>query len=187
MNRSRTARLAVGATSALAVVAFAAGTASAHVSIEEDEVVAGESAIVTLAFGHGCEASPTAELRIQMPESIPTVTPTINPGWDVEKVTETLDEPIEGAHGEQITERVSEVVYTAKEPIPDGFRDTFELSVSIPEDAAGTTIYFPTIQSCVDGESPWIEVPADGQDPEELESPAPGVAVVAAEDAAGLG
>jgi uncharacterized protein YcnI len=78
-------------------------------------------------------------------------------------------------------------VYTAKEPIPDGFRDTFELSVSIPEDAAGTTIYFPTIQSCVDGESPWIEIPAEGQDPEELESPAPGVAVVAPEDAAGLG
>jgi uncharacterized protein YcnI len=187
MNRSRTVRFAAGATSALAIGVFATGTASAHVSIEEDEVVAGESAIVTLAFGHGCEGSPTAELRIQMPESIPSVTPTINPGWDVEKVTEELDEPLEGAHGEQITERVSEVVYTAKEPIPDGFRDTFELAVSVPEDAAGSTIYFPTIQSCVDGESAWIEIPAEGQDPDELELPAPGVAVVAAEDAAGLG
>ena len=154
-------------------------TAAAHVSIEEDEVAAGSSAIVTFAFSHGCEGSPTTQVRIQMPESIPTVAPTINANWDVEKVTETLDAPIEGAHGEQITERVSEVVYTARTPVEDGFRDTFELSVTIPEDAAGQTIYFPTIQTCEAGETAWIEIPAEGQDPDELESPAPGVDVVA--------
>jgi uncharacterized protein YcnI len=152
------------------------------VSIQEDEVAAGSSAIITFAFGHGCEGSPTTQVRIQMPESIPTVTPTINANWDVEKVTETLDTPIEGAHGEQITERVSEVVYTARTPVEDGFRDTFELSLTVPEDAVGQTIYFPTIQTCEAGESPWIEIPAEGQDPEELESPAPGVEVVAPTD-----
>jgi uncharacterized protein YcnI len=54
-----------------------------------------------------------------------------------------------------------------------------ELGVSIPEDAVGQTIYFPTIQTCEDGEAAWIEIPAEGQDGEELELPAPGVAVVA--------
>ena len=135
----------------------------------EDEVAAGSSAIVTFSFSHGCEGSPTTQVRIQMPESIPTVAPTVNANWDAEKVMETLDAPIEGSHGEQITERVSEVVYTAKTPIADGYRDTFELSVNIPEDAAGTTIYFPTIQTCEAGETAWIELPAEGQDPEELE------------------
>ena len=52
----------------------------------------------------------------------------VNPNWDVEKVMETLDEPIHGEHGE-ITERVGEVVYTAKTPLPDGYRDAFTLSL----------------------------------------------------------
>ena len=99
---------------------------------------------------------------------------------------EALDAPIEGGHGEQITERVAEVVYTAKTPVLDGYRDVFVLSVPIPADAAGTTMSFPTIQTCEAGETAWIEIPAEGQDPEELESPAPSVAVVeATEDAHG--
>jgi periplasmic copper chaperone A len=179
MNISRPARLVVGLGAGVALALAAGSSAAAHVTIQEDQVAAGSSAILTFAFSHGCEGSPTTKVRIQLPESIPTVAPTINPGWDAEKVTEALDTPIEGSHGEQITERVSEVVYTAHTPIEDGFRDTFELSVSIPEDAAGETIYFPTIPTCETGETAWIEIPAEGQDPEELESPAPGVEVVA--------
>jgi hypothetical protein len=75
---------------------------------------------------------------------------------------------------------VSEVVYTAKTPLPDGLRDAFVLSLQVPEDAAGTVLYFPTIQECEDGETAWIELPEAGQDGEELEAPAPGIAVVAA-------
>jgi len=52
------------------------------------------------------------------------------------------------------------------------------LSVAIPEDAAGTTLFFPTIQTCESGETAWIEIPAEGQDHDDLESPAPGVTVV---------
>jgi uncharacterized protein YcnI len=184
MKSSRPVRLVAGLGAAVGLVVAAGTSAAAHVSIAEDEVVAGSSAIVTLTFSHGCEESPTTQLRIQMPESIPTVSPTIDANWDIEKVVETLDEPITGAHGEQITERVSEVVYTAKTPVADGFRAAVELAVTIPEDAAGQTIFFPTIQTCAAGETAWIEIPAEGQDPEELESPAPGVAVVAAEEGA---
>ena len=157
-----------------------ASSASAHVTIAEQEAAAGAYTLLTFGVPHGCEGSPTTTVRIQMPESIPQVTPTINPGWDVEKVTTTLDEPIEAGHGEQITERVSEVVYTAKTPLPDGYREAFVLSVQMPEDAAGTTLYFPTVQECEQGETAWIELPADGQDGEELEAPAPSIAVVAA-------
>ncbi len=179
------ARLVAGLGAGLGLAVALGATAAAHVSIQEDEVVAGESAIVTFAFSHGCEGSPTTEVRIQMPESIPTVSPTINANWDVEKVTEALDAPIEGSHGEQITERVSEVIYTARTPVEDGFRDTFELSVTVPEDAAGQTIYFPTIQTCETGESAWIEIPAQDQSADDLESPAPSVVVVAASEGEG--
>lgn len=179
-----TARLAarLAAASAVGVLAAvaAAGSASAHVTIAEEEVAAGSYALLTFSVPHGCDGSSTTEVRIQMPESMPTVTPTVNANWDVEKVTEELDPPVEGSHGEQITERVAEVVYTARTPLLDGYRDAFVLSVQIPEDAAGQTLYFPTIQTCEEGETAWIELPAEGQDADELEAPAPSVVVVEA-------
>lgn len=152
--------------------------ASAHVTIAEPEHEAGAYTLLTFGVPHGCEGSPTTELRIQMPESIPLVTPTVNPNWDVDKRMEELAEPIDAGHGEQLTERVSEVVYTAKTPLEDGYREAFVLSVQMPEDAAGETIYFPTIQTCETGETAWIEIPEAGDDPEALAAPAPSIEVV---------
>jgi len=175
-------QVAVGGLILAGAAVVGSGVASAHVTVQEDSVAAGEFAVVTIAVPHGCEESPTTQVRIQMPETIPGVTPTINAGWDVEKVMETLAEPIQGEHGE-ITERVSEVVYTAKTPLPDGYRDTFALSIKVPDDASGL-MFFPTVQLCEVGESGWIEIPADGQDPFELEKPSPFVNVVASTDSA---
>jgi periplasmic copper chaperone A len=175
-------QVAVGGLILAGAAVVGSGVASAHVTVQEDSVAAGEFAVVTIAVPHGCEESPTTQVRIQMPETIPGVTPTINAGWDVEKVMETLAEPIQGEHGE-ITERVSEVVYTAKTPLPDGYRDTFALSIKVPDDASGL-MFFPTVQICEVGESDWIEIPADGQDPFELEKPSPFVNVVASTDSA---
>ena len=175
-------RVSVGGLILAATAVVGAGVASAHVTIQEDSVVAGEFAVVTIAVPHGCDGSSTTEVRIQIPETIPSVTPTINAGWDVEKVMEALAEPIQGEGGE-ITERVSEVVYTAKTPLPDGYRDAFALSLRVPDDASGL-MFFPTVQLCEVGESDWIELPADGQDPFELEKPSPFVNVAASTDSA---
>jgi uncharacterized protein YcnI len=169
---------AVGVT--LAGVAGVAGTASAHVGIAEGEVTAGAYEILTFGVPHGCGDSPTTEVRIQIPESMPTPTPTVNANWDVEKVMETLDAPVDAGHGATIDERVAEVVYTARTPLPNGYRDAFQLSVRIPDDAAGQTLYFPTVQTCEEGETRWIEIPGEGQRADDLESPAPAVAVLAA-------
>src|SRR5699024_8102726 len=72
---------------------------------------------------------------------------------------------------------------TADTPVPDGQRDAFELSLQIPEEAADSTLYFPTVQTCEEGETAWVQIPDDGQDAHDLESPAPSVEVVAAEEA----
>lgn len=184
MNRFRPIRLGATALTAGGLIVLAtSGNVFAHVSIAEEEVAAGSTALITFQFSHGCDGSPTSEVRIQMPAEVASVTPTVNANWDVARTMEALDTPIEGSHGEQITERVAEVVYTAKTPLADGFRDTFVLSVPIPEDAAGTTLYFPTIQTCEAGETAWIEIPAEGQDHDDLESPAPSIAVVEADEA----
>ncbi|PVH27711.1 DUF1775 domain-containing protein [Pararhodobacter oceanensis] len=43
--------------------------------------------------------------------------------------------------------------------------------------AVGSTVYFPVVQECANGAERWIEIPAEGQDPHELEGPAPGVEI----------
>ncbi|GAA4803645.1 YcnI family protein [Nocardioides caeni] len=172
MQFRRTALPIAATTAALGIVALSAGAASAHVTVTPSTTAAGSYAVLTFSVGHGCEGSPTTKLAIQLPEEIPAVTPTINPGWTIEKVVEKLDEPVQDAHGNELTERVSQVVYTAKTPLEDGYRDTVALQVQLP-DAAGKTLAFPVVQSCVEGQTGWTELAAEGQDAEELASPAP--------------
>lgn len=166
-------------TAALGIVALSAGAASAHVSVSPNTTAAGGYAVLTFSVPHGCEGSPTSKIEIAMPEAIPSVTPTVNPNWSVQKVSEKLAEPIKDAHGNELTERVSKVVYTAKTPLEDGYRDTMELSLQLPE-KEGETLSFPVIQTCVKGQTAWNETAADGQDPETLEHPAPAFTVTAA-------
>lgn len=173
---NRTSLLAIPA--ALGLVVLSAPAASAHVTVTPTETAAGAYTVLTFSVGHGCDGSPTTTIAIQIPEGINSVSATRQPFYDVEKVIEPLDPPVTGSHGEEITERVDQVVYTATTPLPDGQRDTFELSVQLPEDAAGETLTFPSIQTCEQGETAWTEVAAEGA--EEPEHPAPAFEVTEA-------
>lgn len=159
-----------------------AGAASAHVGVTPSDTAAGSYTVLTFSVPHGCDGSPTTEVAIQVPEGINTVTPSRSPFYDLDQTIDQLAEPIAGSHGEEITERTSVVTYTATTPLPDGQRDTLELSVQLPEDAEGETLAFPVIQTCEEGETAWTEVAADGQSEDDLESPAPTVTVTAAGD-----
>ena len=180
-TRPLAARILLGVTAAGTGLLLTALPASAHVTVGEGDYHAGSYVVLPFSVPHGCDGSPTTKIRIQMPESIPTVTPTVNPNWDIELVKETLDTPIDLGEGRTLTERITEVDYTAKTPLPAEYRDVFDLSLQLPEDAKGTTIAFPIIQQCVEGQTDWTQIPAEGQDPDELEHPAPAIAVVETE------
>ena len=164
---------------ATALVALAAAPAGAHVSATPSVANAGAFTVLTMSVPHGCDGSPTTGIEIQVPESVISVTPTRNPLYDLEVNIQQLDEPLTDAHGNEVTERVGSIVYTATTPLPEGQRDTFELSFQVP-DAAGETLVFPTIQTCEQGRTGWIEVPEEGQDGEELEHPAPSFEILPA-------
>jgi uncharacterized protein YcnI len=184
MIGSRRSRLATLAITAAAVVSLSGALpASAHVTVKPEGAAAGSYTVLRFALSHGCEGSATTEIAIQIPEEFATVAPGINQGWTVEKVMENLATPIPDGHGGEYTERVAEVVYTAKEPLQDGYYDSFDMSVRLPEDAAGKTLYFPTIQTCEEGETAWIQIPEEGQSADDLESPAPAFAVTEADAA----
>lgn len=161
-----------------AVIALAAiSPASAHVTASAANAAAGSYTLVTIGVPHGCDGSATTEIAIQIPEAFASVTPGVNQGWTVEKVFTDLATPVSDGHGGEYTERVSEVVYTAKEPLQDGFYDSFVISLRLPEDTAGQTLYFPTIQTCEEGEAAWIQIPEEGASGDDLEMPAPSITV----------
>jgi periplasmic copper chaperone A len=182
LNRSFVRACALPA--AAAVVLLTSGVASAHVTISPGEGAAGSFGVFTASVGHGCDGSPTTTITIQLPEQLLAITPTRNPLWDVEKVMEELAEPVTDAHGNEITERVSQVVYTAKDPLPDGYRDAFELQFQVP-DVVGETLVFPVVQACEKGETAWVETAEEGA--EEPEHPAPTVTVLPADEGGGHG
>ncbi|MFO6453250.1 MULTISPECIES: YcnI family protein [unclassified Aeromicrobium] len=172
---TRTAAVLLGST---ALVAGTAAAASAHVSVTPSSTAAGSYAVLTFSVGHGCEASPTTQLTFQIPEEVIAVTPTVNPNWTVEKKIEKLESAVKGSHGSEYTERVAEVVYTAKTPLADGLRDTVSLQLPLPEEE-GEKLVFPVIQTCEKGETAWTQTYEEGQD--EPESPAPFITTTAAE------
>ena len=178
---TRTVRLLAAGVGATALTLALPWPAAAHVSLQADTTAAGARALLTLAVPHGCEGAPTTRIAVQIPEGLESVTPTVNPGWTVAKRSEKLASPVTNQHGTAVTSRVAEVVWTARDPLPDGYRDTLVLQVPLPEDAAGRQLAFPTVQTCTTGETSWTQVPAPGQDPDALERPAPTVTVTAAE------
>lgn len=179
---------------ALSTTAVAAGTAalmlagigaaSAHVGATPDTTAANSNALLTFAIPHGCGEASTTKVTITLPSELNDAQPTVNPNWTAAKVMEQLPAPKKLADGTSITKRTSQIVYTAKAPLSHELRDVLVLSVKLP-DAAGKTVYFPTLQTCETGQVDWSQVPAAGQDEESLKNPAPSVTITAAAPAAG--
>jgi uncharacterized protein YcnI len=187
MRFSRTFKttLALGATAGL--MALGLGAASAHVEATPDSTAANSYSLLTFSVTHGCSGSPTTSLKITLPEELNSVTPTVNPNWTISESTEKFTTPRTLADGSKITERTSAVTYTAKTPLDPHQRDTFTLSLQVP-DTAGKTLYFPTLQTCEKGTTDWKDIPAAGASEDSVQSPAPSLTVTAADaTAAGHG
>ena len=159
--------------------AVAAAPAAAHVTIDPAEGPADGYATLRVQVPHGCGDSPTRVVRVRIPETVPSVTPQVHPGWEV-TTREGPKDAVE-LHGETVTRGVEEVIWTATEadPLPSDRLDLFGMSVKLPAGKAGDPVYFPVVQECVKGESAWIQVPRAGEAEEDLESPSPAVTLTA--------
>jgi periplasmic copper chaperone A len=154
-SRRATARIAVS----LATVGFAlvgAGAAVAHVHSVPEKVTAGASTTVSFVIGHGCAGSPTTKVAVRVPAGLTKVKAVAPKGW---KAT------IAGS-----------VVTFGGGTLQDKRKASFGVSFTAPTKVG--TLSFPTVQTCVAGETRWIDPPlANGDEPE---NPAPIVTVIAA-------
>lgn len=166
----KTPRGALVAALAAGLVLAAPAAAQAHVGVSPDAITPEGSAVLAFSFTHGCENSPTTALRITMPDGLTSVSPTIDAAWDV--AVERADNGL-----------VSAVSYTATAPIPHDLRGEVTMAVRLGEDAP-ETLAFPVEQQCETGVNEWVEIAEEGEDPHDLDSPAPVVTVGDTADAA---
>lgn len=165
-GRRRAAAVTTGGLAAALVLASPVA-ASAHVHVTPSSTQAGATSMLEFSFSHGCDGSPTTAVEVTVPDEIASVALIANPGWDV---------------ASELVDGVRTVVFTADEPMPDGVRETLEVEVTLPEDAAdGTVLAFPALQVCETGETLWGELEADS------ETPAPTLTIGEAADAHGHG
>ncbi|GLR84993.1 YcnI family copper-binding membrane protein [Bradyrhizobium iriomotense] len=149
--------------------------ASAHVSLETKQAIAGGSYKAVFAVPHGCAGSPTVKIRVQIPEGVIAVKPMPKAGWSVDVVEGKYTGEYD-YHGNKVSSGAKEVVWSGGK-LPDHNYDEFVISTFLTDSLKpNTTLYFPVVQECEKGVSRWIEIPAEGAArSHEGKSPAPGV------------
>jgi uncharacterized protein YcnI len=170
---SRTAFLAI-----IAAAAFAASSASAHVTLEGREATVGASYKAVFVVPHGCAGSATTKIRVQIPEGVIGVKPMPKAGWNLEAIKGKYASAYD-FHGAKLSEGVKEVVWSGGK-LPDEFYDEFVVSTFLTATLKpGTMLYFPVVQECEQGVSRWIDIPADPAHAHDSRWPAPGVKLIA--------
>jgi periplasmic copper chaperone A len=153
-----------------------AGTALAHVTLEQQQAESGAYYKAVLRVGHGCEGLPTTAVRVQLPSGFQGAKPMPKAGWTLAVKTDKLTTPYDN-HGKQITEDVTEISWTVKSPdfaLKDNEYDEFILRgrAAMPAGAA----WFKVSQLCKDGakegSNPWTEIPTQGTNTRGLKYPA---------------
>ncbi|MFF2634023.1 YcnI family protein [Microbacterium sp. NPDC058021] len=160
----RRARLTAGVLAGTALALAAPLAASAHVHVDPADATAGGSTVLTFSSSHGCDSSPTTGFTIDIPEGVAGIAPHAQAGWTIERVGADAGVP-------------TQVVFTADAPIESGLLTTVSMQVTFADDLAGETVAFPVLQECVEGSTDWAEIAEDGQDPHDLDAPAPVVTV----------
>ncbi|WP_226782888.1 YcnI family protein [Oceaniglobus trochenteri] len=159
----------------LTALALSTSAAFAHSSFETPQAQQGSTYLGKIGIGHGCAGEPTLKVRVQIPEGVIAVKPVPKAGWTLEVVTGAYEQSYD-YYGTQLTEGVKELIWTGE--LPDAYFDQFAFRGKLTDRlAAGTTVYFPVVQECANGAERWIEIPAEGQDPHDLEDPAPGIKI----------
>ena len=156
----------------LASLALLAPTAQAHVTLEYPVATAGQNYKATFKIGHGCGASPTRVVEVDIPAGVQSAKPMPKPGWALEVTREKLAQPYT-SHGRSVSEDTTRIRWTAKteaDMLQSGHYDEFVLVGTLPP--RGDKLYWPVRQLCPQGRLDWTEVPAGGQRWDDLKSPA---------------
>jgi len=162
---------------AIAIAAIAPSAAQAHIVFADPQAPADGYYAGFLRVTHGCGASATTSVRVEIPAGIASARPQPKAGWTLTIEKAPLAQPIKGEGGAAITERVAAIVWTGS--LPSDQFDQFGIMMKLPS-AAGP-LYFPTTQRCVEGINAWTNIPASPEAWHATPMPAPMLIVTSAD------
>ncbi len=156
----------------LPLLLLVAGTAQAHVVLEEPAALAGGSYRASFRIGHGCGSSPTTGIQVFIPAGVRGAKPMPKAGWTLTTRREPLAKPYDN-HGKTVREDVVEISWTAQSPasaLPDDWYEEFVLRATLPAQAGA--LWFRVLQTCASGQLDWADVPAQGTSTRGMKTPA---------------
>ena len=181
MRRSLRILLVTTAASAIAVLGFAAA-AQAHVTVDPSEAPQGGYAKLSFRVPDENDSASTTKIQVFLPTDEPVAEVLVEPvpGWTAQVATTKLANLITTDDGDQVTEAISQVTWTATSAdsaIKPGQFEEFPISLGpLPKSGSMT---FKTLQTYSDGNVVrWIDLSTPGQ--AEPEHPAPMVKLTAA-------
>jgi uncharacterized protein len=173
-------------TLALAGALLAVPAASAHITVNPNEVPVDSFSRFAVRVPTERPNADTTKIVLQLPEGLEFVGFQPKPGWKRTVTMVKLANPVTDDEGETVTERIGTVTWEGGRIGPGEF-DEFGLSAKVP--AEQTTLEFPATQTYSNGEvvrwigEPDAETPAPRVTlvPKVEEAPAPGPAETTAE------
>ncbi|XAZ20001.1 DUF1775 domain-containing protein (plasmid) [Sinorhizobium sp. B11] len=150
-----------------------AGSAQAHITLEQTEAVSGKAYKAVLRVGHGCEGKATVRIRVKIPEGLLSAKPMPKAGWTVAKIRGTYEKSYD-LYGKPVKEGLTEIVWQGGQLADDEY-DEFAFRATVAKELpAATRIYVPVVQECTEGAvERWIDIPAAGKTSDDYETPAP--------------
>src|SRR6202012_982198 len=134
---------------ALALVLCLPAAASAHISVHPNTVPAGAYATLDVRVPGEQEGAYVTKLDMLLPPGFTSVDYANVPGGKVSEVKKKLNKPVQTDDG-PISEEVSQIIWTWTGPlnkVENGQFIQFPLSVAIPDNGAGTSLKFKTVQN----------------------------------------
>jgi uncharacterized protein YcnI len=163
-------RLFAGAAAASLAAALAV-PAFAHVTLDPPQAAADSYFKMNVRVPHGCEGTATLRVRVRIADGVTGVKPQPKPGWELSTVKTKLNPPLKDSHGREITEVVSEIVWSGGKLLDEHYEE-FGIHMKLPN-TPNTILYFPAVQECEKGVHRWIEIPEPGKKWGDYKSPAP--------------
>ncbi|EIM29171.1 DUF1775 domain-containing protein [Microvirga lotononidis] len=163
---------------ALAAALMLSTPALAHVTFENAQTAPNSTYKAVLRIPHGCDGKATLKVRVRIPEGIIAVKPMPKAGWKLETTKGSYVKAYQ-LYGDAVTEGVTDIVWTGS--LDDAYYDEFVFQARFTDAfQPGATVYFPVVQECDGATAEWTQVPAAGENPHSLASPAPGVRIAGA-------
>jgi uncharacterized protein YcnI/copper(I)-binding protein len=154
----------------------ATSMAFAHAGISPSEASNGQSIRAAVTLPHGCDGVAIDTVIVKLPEGFVGAKPQSKPGWEI-SVTKGDYAKTYSQHGQDVTSGATEITWSGGS-LPDDQFDDFVVSGQVMDVAPGTALQFVTTQKCGDVSVVWDQVAAEGQNPHELEHPAPVITVI---------